>query len=376
MQRIGRWVAGAVAMGLLAGAGACGGGSTNDDDANDNDSSSATDGTSGGSGGANASSGSGANGTRSGNNSSSSTGNTTVELIPGTPTPFEDYWPEAAAILCRWMVPCCQEWELELNQADCTKNVEAGFVAGAGDPNPDNFDYDPDLAGDCLATAREFYKDVGCQLGDRPPIIAADLDAACSRVFTGKQAPGEFCSGQIECAHEPGDDADCRPLGSSDTDVCIIERRAEEGEPCYWTCTDRGGVSFCSGSSFVSEPPSIQGKCNTNDQLYCAGDVCARQPGLGESCAGNALCHEGYCLNDLCVPGGEAGDPCQVDLECTEGLYCDSTACAPKKTAGELCEDSNECQSESCDYDEGTCSGTSVDDLGIALLCSIGAGAF
>lgn len=365
MQRIGQWTVGALAVCVVASVAACGGSSSGDGDGDSNDTGS--DGTSGGSGGS--SSGNGDSGTSSGdNNSSSSTG----DLIPGTPTEVEDYYGEASAVVCEWLAPCCTELGLTVSEGSCSTAIEAKFAADYASADPDNYTYDPDLAGDCLATARQLYSDLGCQLEDTPGDVDPSVNEACDRVFAGKLEPGAPCAADIECASQPGDDRDCTSLGSDDATVCVIERRATEGESCYWTCTEQGGGYFCSGAGL--ETPAIQGRCYTNDQLYCADGVCARQPALGESCAANATCHEGYCLNDICTPAGDTGDPCQVDSECDTELYCDATACAPKKPDGDACQDSTECQSGSCDYEDGTCAGTADGDFAIALLCAVASG--
>src|SRR5688572_7401778 len=189
MQRIGQWMAGVLAVCVFASVGACGGSSSNDgdgdSDGNSDSSASGSEGTSGGSGGSN--SGSGNNGTSSGdNNSSSSTG----DLIPGPPTEVEDYYGEASAVVCEWLAPCCDALGLDVSQGSCTTAIEAQFAADYAAADPDNYTYDADLAGDCLATARELYSDLGCQLEDAPGDVDPSVNATCDRVFTGKLEPG------------------------------------------------------------------------------------------------------------------------------------------------------------------------------------------
>lgn len=359
MQSIGRWMARALAACVVASVGACGGSSSSDGDSDSNDSGSS--GNSGGSGGSSSSNGS--------NGSSNGTSSGTVDLVPGTPTDIEDYYGEASGVVCEWLAPCCEAFGLQLSAGSCSTNIEAGFAADFASADPDNYTYDPDLAGDCLATARKLYDNLGCELEEAN--ISPAVNETCERVFTGKLEPGAPCAATIECAAEPGDRRECTSLDFEDDEatVCVIERRAAEGESCYWTCTKEGALSFCSGSG--PETPALQGQCHTSDQLYCVDGVCARQPTLGESCAGNATCHEGYCLNDICVPAGESGDPCQSDVECSDNLYCEGTACAPLKPEGEPCESSTECQSGSCNSEEGC---ASPGDFPIALLCAVASG--
>lgn len=363
-----------MACALAAGVGACGGSASkgdgdSDDGSSNANSASGSDGTSGGSGGS--SSGSGNNGTTSGdNNASSVNGSGTTGLSMGVPTPVEDYFAQAAAIVCEWLAPCCGDVGIAVNEGNCATAIEAQFSADYASADPDNYTYNPDLGGDCLATAREIYKDLGCQLDMTAGEIDPTTDALCEQVFQGKLEPGAPCAADVECAKQAGDEVDCTTLDDSNVNVCVIERRATEGDSCYWTCTDESGGYFCSGTG--AEEPPLQGRCYTNDGLSCEGGVCAREPGLGEACAANGTCSEGYCLSGICSPGGDSGSSCQIDSECGEGLYCESTACAPKKPNGDACELSSECESESCS--DGTCGEASSGDFAIALLCAVASG--
>jgi len=370
MQWIRHWTAGAcVACALAAGMPACGGSSSSNGDGDSNESGS--DGTSGGSGGS--SSGSGSNGTSAGdNNTSSGNGSGTTGLSMGAPVEVEEYFAEAAAIVCEWLAPCCGDVQIPVDEGTCSATIGAQFAADYASADPDNYTYDPELGGDCLATAKDLYKDLGCQLDMSAGEVDPTADALCEQVFQGKLEPGAPCNADVECAKQPGDEVDCTTLDDSDVNVCVIERRAAEGESCYWTCTEEPpGGYFCSGEG--GETPPLQGRCYTNDQLACEDGVCARQAALGEACAANGTCAEGYCLSGICTPGGDAGDPCAAnDAQCGEGLYCDSTACAPKKPDGDACELSAECESESCS--DGSCGDASQSDFGIALLCALASG--
>ncbi|HEU5076207.1 MAG TPA: hypothetical protein VFU02_18570 [Polyangiaceae bacterium] len=366
MQRTRHWTAGMLVVCALAtGASGCGGESSGDGDGDgDGDS----NGTSAGSGGA-TSGGSGGSSSASGGASSGS--NQASSSSTGAPMEVEEYSAEAASIVCEWLAPCCGGIGLSVSQADCSAALEAQISADYASADPDNYSYDAELASDCFATARDLYRDLGCDLSMAPGDVDPDVTAACDRVFTGKLEPGEPCASDIECTHGPDDSAECTQLDTDDT-VCVVERRAAEGESCYWTCTEMGSGYFCSGAG--GETPALQGRCFTNDQLYC-GDagVCARAAALGESCVSDTGCAEGYCLDGVCSPAGDTGDTCQLDSECAQGLYCEATACAPKKSDGAACEFSNECQSESCA--DSTCSDASGGDIAIALLCAVASGA-
>lgn len=363
MQRMRHGTAGMFLMcALAAGASGCGG------ESSDGDGDADSNGTSAGSGGA--TSGSGDNGSSSASGGSSS-GNNQASSSSGSGVPIEveEYSAEAASIVCEWLAPCCGGIGLSVSEGECSAVLEAQFAADYASADPDNYTYNAELAGDCFATARDLYRDLGCDLSMASGATDPDVTETCNSVFAGKLEPGEPCASDIECAREPGDSADCTELGS-DGPVCVVERRVAEGDPCYWTCTETGSGYVCLGTG--SEEPALQGRCYTDDQLYCAEGICARPPALGESCTSTGVCAEGYCSNGVCSPAGDAGDSCESDAACVQGLFCDATACAPKKPDGEACEYSNECQSESCD--DGSCSGAAAGDFAIALLCAVASG--
>jgi len=241
------------------------------------------------------------------------------------------------------------------------------------DADPSNYTYDPEVAGDCLATASKFYDQLGCASGDPSAGIDASAIALCDTVFQGKIEPGAPCAGDIECHISPGEDANCTELDfGSEATVCVIERRAAEGEPCYWSCTGNPSVSSCFGIA-AGETPAVQGKCYSDDQLYCADGVCAKQPKLGEPCAGDATCSEGYCsASGQCSSADNEGAACSADTECSEGLYCESLVCTPKKAIGAACYFNAECQSDYCD--ESACAEASDTNIAIAFTCAFAAG--
>lgn len=368
MRRVKHWVGGTLFLGLLAaGIGGCGGSSSNGDESSDGDG-----GSSSGSGGTDG-------GTTDGNNantgdetaSSSGNGNTTSGIVQGDPVSLEDYAAEVGAIVCGWLTPCCVGLGLPLTQMDCEGTLGASLGLEYASADPNNYTYDPDLAGDCLATARGFYDQFGCE------VPSGDIDAGavevCNTVFQGKLEPGTACTADIECAVAPGEDAECDELDfETDATVCIVDYRAAEGDSCYWSCSEESGATSCFGVG-AGETPAVQGKCYTNDQLYCADGVCQRQPALGEACTGDATCAEGYCSTaGECSTADNEGATCAVDTECSEGLYCETQVCTPQKPIGEMCTFSEECQSNNCSEDE--CAEASDAGLGIALACVFASG--
>src|SRR5688572_24197374 len=142
MRRVKTWIGGTLCLGLLAAAvGGCGGSAeSNGDEGSD--------------GGDDSGNNSGAGGSSSG---SGTDAGTTNGIVPGDPVAFEDYPAEVSAILCGWLTPCCVGLGLSLTEMDCSTSLGASVGMPYAGADPENYTYDPELAGDCVATARAFY---------------------------------------------------------------------------------------------------------------------------------------------------------------------------------------------------------------------------
>ena len=256
--------------------------------------------------------------------------------MDGEPVAIEDLGNATGEAVCPAIAPCCNEvLGLMVSNATCVTALGGLFAADHQEADPNNYTYDPDLAGDCVATMEEVYANLDCNFTvDSNVDEFAALTAVCDSVFTGSLVPGEACASDIECAAAPGEDAACDDLNLDDNYVCVVERQAAAGEDCYWTCTVEGVTSFCSGGGFGSEGrPAEQGQCYTNDGLYCgSGGVCERQVGIGEDCTTDLDCRVGYCstTSDQCAPAEASGADCLTDSWCAEGLYCGDQVCTPK----------------------------------------------
>jgi len=302
--------------------------------------------------------------------SSSVSGNTTGGTVPDGPLPLEDYTAELNAILCNWLAPCCAGVGLTLSESACTAALGAGSDEEQASGDPNNYTYDPAVAGDCVAAARELYEHAGCAVDSSVGIGTTELEV-CDDVFQGKLEPGAPCVADIECAAAPDEGAECKVLDfETDATVCVVERRAAEGEPCYWTCTEEASGAYGCAGGGSGETPAEQGKCYTNDHLYCADGVCVEQLPLGDPCPGNQTCAEGYCsAAGECSTADNEGADCTTDSQCSEGLYCENPVCTLKKAMGESCAFGPECQSEYCNA-ESECSEASEED-GLALACAL-----
>lgn len=367
MQRLGRRGGAALTCLLLAMVVACGGSSS---------SSGGTDGEGDGETSGNGTSGNGTSGNGTSGNGTSGNGNstsgTTGGVTEGEPIAIEDYPGAVGGVICDWIAPCCGDLGLPVTQSQCVTVLSGAFAGDVGAADPQNYTYDPELAGDCIASARMVYAQIGCDLGNVDPEVGADVDATCDNIFKGKLAPGEACVSDVECAAAAGESATCDDV-FSDSPRCVVEWRAEAGEDCYWTCTEESnGSTSCSGGG--GDVPARQGQCFTNDGLSCANGTCEATPELGDPCTLGEQCTGGYCSSETetcTAPVGE-GETCVSDDWCEAGLYCDAQSCAPLSPDGAACTVSQECASGFCE--EGSCVEDQSDDLGLGIICAAASG--
>lgn len=349
-------------FGFCAALTACGGGSF---------ASSSNDG--GNAGGADTSTGGVSSG---GAPSTGGTGNTGTGggIVTGTPIPLDQYPAALAQALCPPLSTCCSTVGIALTVDKCSTTL-LGLSGNYASANPQNYTYDPAAAGTCIANAPDAIGGATCTMNQ-----TSSADPLCGDVFIGKLAPGAPCTNKIECAHETSDTVSCSQLstgaGGAGT-VCIIERKVTVGQPCYWTCTQEpGGLRTCSGSG--SENTPLQGRCFTNDGLYCgANGQCVAQGKLGASCTGSNSCAQGFCewTTHVCTAPALQGGACDTDQGCAEGLYCSAKICTPKLAPGAPCQLSSQCLNGTCKT--GACvasTTTNPSQLGMALLCAVLAG--
>ena len=272
---------------------------------------------------------------------------------PAEPLSIEEFDEELVEIYCAWLPSCCGVLGLELTQADCRTRLGAAYEAQRTNIDPAHYTYDADAAGECAVGLRQYYAAVGCD-GDAEA-VGFDLArvASCQRVFAGKLEPGSVCMSDIECAEGSDEWADCTTVDPEDARTwCVANRRAKEGDDCFWNCSERQCVG---GPDAI---PAVSGWCYESDGLYCTTDnVCERQSALGEACIGTSACHDSYCELDECVALGSLGAPCESDLQCDSPLLCDddSLECVAAKSNGEPCDLHVECQSQLCHPDLREC---------------------
>jgi hypothetical protein len=262
---------------------------------------------------------------------------------------------ELVRLYCSAFVGCCSAGGVVFSQATCEASFNSLISDNSSSPRSGYYSFDPAAAARCLETLRT-------PLG--PACSNLPSSFSCEGVFQGILKPGDACNTAVECAHAPGDSQSCDP-GPDGNPICIVKRRAAEGEPCVQNCEERAGVTTCAGSS-TSEPD--RGRCFANDGLYCSNGLCARQAEIGglcdtdRACTGDATCDFSI---GICVPLADDGKPCGTSSDCREELHCSTDVCTPDHAPGEACDDSAECGAGSCRA--GTCSPLSV---GIAVVCA------
>lgn len=214
-------------------------------------------------------------------------------------------------------------------------------------------------------------------------------------------APGLVCTGSGQCAApsfptagEPcGGPADCAPELSCGASVMKICQPKVAGGPCTYSEQCPLG-EYCATDETTGEPTECaplptQGQPCANG-VYCAeglachlssaecralpvggedcalgrfgpvvcasgfaclDGVCGQPPGLGEPCAmGDAACAAPLACSfesrgSFCRQRVAAGAPCQNDVICQEGLFCDFAVlqCTPYVAPGGPCSGGNEC---------------------------------
>jgi hypothetical protein len=156
----------------------------------------------------------------------------------------------------------------------------------------------------------------------------------CDKAIVGQQPVGAVCSWNYECQSP----ATCVGHTTEADGTCQTPALGE-------TCDVLGGVSF-----FES---TVHPACASD--AYCgSGDLCAAKNAAGESCdydeacVDGLRCHLGVCGTDEPIGTGGA---CLGDEDCTDSHYCaPAHTCQPSKSAGAPCSESAEC--------DGICEGT------------------
>ncbi len=273
------------------------------------------------------------------------------------PISLDDYPDAAAAALCDALAPCCGSIGIAIDAATCRAMMSGSIRQDIQDAPPANYTYDPDAAGACVSEFRVAF--AGCE----PTTLQL---GSCDAAFQGNLAEGAVCTADFECASSGDGQADC------DFGNCVVDRRGQAGDPCYWSCHEEGTATSCSGSGGEELPG--QARCFDNDGLYCGGGTCTEQKQNGVDCGSDRECTSDRCDAGLCVPKGSAGQACFFDSDCEDDLYCDAGgSCVQSRADGASCAADEECQSNNCSGT--TCAARpTLNGSPMALACAIAGG--
>lgn len=123
-------------------------------------------------------------------------------------------------------------------------------------------------------------------------------------------------------------------------DEVTCKPRADEGEECATSYIP--GIETCKAGL----------TCETDET---GASRCRARPGVGEACT--TTCVEGtFCFEGTCQEG-PVGQPCDYDVPCPAGLFCDDHAevCLPVGGEGAECDDATQCQADFFCENYSTC---------------------
>ena len=275
----------------------------------------------------------------------------------------EDFVEAWAAAVCESLRGCCQAMSAPYDAQGC-KDL---MIGGLGEDlavavNSSKAEYDSAQAATCIAQGKEFAAGCGATTVSAP--------AACDKVFQGTVPAGGACTASEECAAPAGGTAHCE-MTDEFTGVCMAEARGALGDPCSSTCSSGEGGGFCSGFAGPAAPPapgapnstsSASATCHQEDGLYCNAEtmLCEASLSIGSPCTDALECATGAaCLQGVCGPPSGLDGPCDWDMDCGDGLYCEvmdaGGSCRALLGVGEPCMGSDSCAQGICDPRHDTC---------------------
>ena len=228
----------------------------------------------------------------------------------------EQFRSEYAQWFCEVSTPCCDDQGHEVN-SKCVSSAE--IVLTEVIPNAsENVAYDGAAAAQCMQLIRGFTPTCDSSNSSDSP---TESETVCSKVYTGKLAPGAKCDSSEECKATEGGDATCYAVYDSNgtsSKTCAVKYTAKTGEACSYEPNDKHEIYDC------------------EDGNYCGFDgKCLAYAKLGESCT-SAMCDENtYCdsTTSKCVAKKGSGEDCETFSECTS-FSCVNNKCGEAQTGG------------------------------------------
>jgi hypothetical protein len=301
------------------------------------------------------------------------------------PAPREipiDLPSKLAAASCARAVACCGDAGSPLDEAACPTQIaenlagqwaelRSAYVAG-------EIDVDVTRAKACIAAVaalecpgslRELFPHglTGHALGDCAGVFEAHADGKCTLDVA---CPGdEVCAGG-QCAAAPGCDGGACPTPLPNGAECASDDECASGhcQSSAYTC----GSPLDPGEHCVQGSDCKYANCT---QEY----TCAKPALAGEPCNDDTWCLEGlYChptvdQGRLCEKPIAAGGTCEGTnpLECATG-YCDPTTmkCASRHADGQPCASGDDCASGICGLSYTCTQGALGSPCGYDLQCA------
>lgn len=205
---------------------------------------------------------------------------------------------------------------------------------------------------------------------------------ACARLTTIQCAAEALCcptAPALEVCRQAGTDA-CTQGGYFDAIVgspvigydidraekafAEFEKRASVCDPTIvrWAISNAGfrGVARGTLPAGAACMPILPSDASPLDAIGYLG-ACADPETM--SCFGSSVQSPTW----TCIPRSAVGGPCFVDLNCSDGLYCELAQpighCLARKANGSPCSSPLECESLYCDYSRGVCARPTLADV-------------
>lgn len=265
-------------------------------------------------GGAEATGGAQVNGGAEATGGAAATGGTRATGGSGTTGPItaetpEQYFAAFADLFCAGLAECCGEAGFEFSEEYC-RSLLAGAAA-----TTEGLTYDRAAGESCL-------NDLQGRIGG----CASTGPLICNGVFLGTVELGGECDQDADCVPSELGEMSCEIVGSQATsEICVVNIRAGEGEPCVESCFVGSSVRSCLNAVPGSDDGNPErGKCYADDELFCDSQTLTCVPTFerGEACYGSHECGAYAVCDGVCVDGRGEGEECFAFSECQEGLLC------------------------------------------------------
>jgi hypothetical protein len=246
------------------------------------------------------------------------------ELRPRTGSPDQDASDDDASMITPETSPTS-------DGASVTPDVPEATDPDAGEPDPDAPAADlaslpPDLAPDKLPADAPLLTNGSACTGATQCQSGLCVDAFCCNLP---------CNGRCQACDVAGSEGKCTPIKAGDDpdNECDLEPVSTCGRD--GSCDGQGACrKYAAGVQ--CKPGSCTGSTETEASTCTAAGTC--QAGATKMCQGGHTCMNGSCAS-----------MCNLDSECQNGFFCDTTkTCQVKRSTGQACTTKAQCSSGFC----------------------------